>query len=236
MLSTVGSRYEPVSLETLKKVKVKRLPGAKNWAGVPHSEVVDTAVGVLEGLGLTPKTTWWLGPKKTLLFGALDLPLEVKFGQPVTVSLALRQGNGGEYALSFMIGVRVECCGNGVWYSEPTGPHRRHVLGFKLEAHVRTCVEACLDSVPAMTEYFESMSGSWMTGDEACRFMFSAFERKALGFRYLEDVWQFYKAPTHEEFLPESPWRLLNAFSEVAKRKFSPQAQILMWKAMESLT
>lgn len=209
--------------EALLKIPVPNRTNTKFWKGINHGTLAATVVDRVQAAGLEISKEWWyVNPKRTILWGAVDIipgkgsAPKMKIGQAANFSLGVRHGNQGEYAVSFAVGARVGVCSNGM-FSGDFVFKKKHSEKLDLPDLVDNAVIHYLKECESLERLINGWREQEIDNRDAAYMILQSHREGYVNFRYLEDVEKNWMSPPHEEFQPRTAWSLYNAFTETAK-------------------
>jgi hypothetical protein len=219
-----------LSRKALSSIKVPERE-AKHWKGIQHGVLADTLVNRVKAYGLEiTDENWYVSPvKKTIMWGALDIVSSknspsLSIGQEAKFSLGVRHGNGGEYAVGFAVGARIVVCSNGMFQGDFV-MKKRHTQGLNLEELIDNALERYIQGCETLENLINGWREVQIDDRDAAYMVLKSYRDGYVNFRYLNDFYENWNNPPHEEFAPRTAWSLYNAFTETIK-DMSPPRQL----------
>jgi hypothetical protein len=224
-----------VEREVLEAVKAPE--PTETWFPVTHGDVYRNATETLRNAGYRIRREQLaLSANQAQFFGTLDLEGELTRG--VSLAVGLRNSIDQTLPLGFCAGNRVFVCDNLSFGSELLVKRKHTRFGQDRFAEAIALAVGSLASFQvqeaAKIELFRREPLSLEQGDSV---IVRAFEADLIPARALKRVIAEYHQPSHDEFLPLTRWRLLNAFTEALKpyQGTSPQESALRTISFQAL-
>lgn len=195
------------------------------WRPVPHSQVLDIVESRLEASGFEVLGRD-LGVAKDGLrfFGTLDISACVLNGDSGGVRLAVgvRNSHDKKFCQGMTGGTRVLVCDN-LMFTGDIVVTRRHTLRAVEEFEERVAAGVAGLEALAGTEgnRVRRMMDRDLEDRDAHDFVVRAADERVIPWSHVPKVLEEWRRPSHPEFEPRNLWSLTNAFTEVAKARFT---------------
>ncbi len=203
---------------------------SRHWQPIQHGELADCIVERLEAAGLgVLSERWAICRKGHGLVGSVDIEVP-KMGagrlvvpQGMLLSFGVRHSNDGNWALTCLVGARVEVCSNG-FVADTFAMSRKHT-GFELAQIVDQAIDVYLEHAPCVAAARAELEAIELTVSEGDSLLLTMADEGAYPWRLVRRISEQWRVPTHAAFEARNAWSLYMAVSEVAKDR-SPQDQI----------
>jgi hypothetical protein len=154
-------------------------------------------------------------PDGMKLFGLLELGAEF---EGVRFAIGLRNANDKSMRLGMVAGYRVFVCDNMALSGDFKPLLAKHTKNFDLVESLSIGVDRIQRGFEPLREAITFKRACQLRGDEARSMIYRAFMENRLPLKLLKIVHQeFFVAPSHEEFKPQTVWSLENAFTTAFK-------------------
>lgn len=201
------------------------------WFPIPHAEVADTVVGVLNERGYTIKSeSWILAKKDQRVFGTIDLTIPLTRwdapGQGASISLGVRSSFDKRLPLGIVAGSRVFVCSNLAFAGE-ISYKRKHTRNGLMD--FRGQIEEAIERLPQYQAMESARFETWMnfelTSEQADALVLAMFEGGYIGLRQFKPVMEELRKPTFDDFKGKmTVWSLFNRITTALRARAGQRA------------
>lgn len=217
---------EGVSREAV--VNVPTPEATESWFPIPHHRVIETVEEGLKALGMTVrKEAHALTKEGNRYFGILEVASDKHQGSDYAYVLGLRNTHDKSFTASIAAGSRVFVCDN-LGFSGEITIARKHTRFIERDLPVLTsrAVGLLAQNWVSMDERIALYKRTELGDAQAHDLLVRSLDSGAATACQLPKVLQQWRAPNHPEFAEnKNVWRLMNAFTEVAKE--NPNAMLV---------
>ena len=193
---------------------------------IPHVRLIESLEESLSYRHISiVQDEYAVSPDGMRLFGLLELNAEF---QGVRFAIGLRNANDKSMRLGMVAGYRVFICDNMALSGDFKPLLAKHTKHFDLVESVSIGVDRIQRGFDPLRGAIEAMRARELSTDEARSIIYRAFMENRFPVTLMKAVHrEFFVAPSHDEFKPQTVWSLSNAFTTTFK-ELAPVRQFEM--------
>jgi hypothetical protein len=183
---------------------------------IAHAMLIDELEGSLAFRHIkVVRDEYAVSPDGMRLFGLLELDAEC---EGVRFAIGLRNANDKSMRLGMVAGYRVFVCDNMALSGDFKPLLAKHTKHFDLVESLSIGVDRIQRGFQPIKDAIAFKRGHQLRDEEARAMIYRAFMENRLPLKLLKTVHhEFFVAPAHEEFRPQTVWSLENAFTTAFK-------------------
>lgn len=229
MLSSKKGRTRMVTREELRELPAPEPLGP--WhKPVPHNTLVETLTAALHDQDLGVKQEQFAIGKHAI-FGFMTTEQTTK-DESVGLSVGFRSDNAQRFGVQIVCGTHVFVCDNMAINGEWVVCARKHTLNLDLDKAIHKGLEKIRTDFEREEARIERLRAWHLNDNTAKAFIFDLVHRGALPNRMAVPVYEEYQQ-SGDRFPAQSPWALVNACTEIAKRLPMPPRMRLLGAVSE---
>jgi hypothetical protein len=191
-------------------------PATDTFQPIPHARLIESLEESLAFRHIQiAREEYALSPDGMKLFGLIELNAEF---QGVRFAIGLRNANDKSMRLGMVAGYRVFVCDNmalGGDFKPLLAKHSKH---FDLIESVSLGVDRIQRGFQPLRQLIDGMRAQQLSTDDARSIIYRAFMENRFPVKLMKMVHrEFFVAPSHDEFKPQTVWSLSNAFTTAFK-------------------
>lgn len=187
---------------------------------IPHTELLRTVKETLLGGGgyVCDREEHALANAGQRYFGVLQLRSANVSYNDRSLCVGIRNSHDKTFTAGLVMGNRVFCCDNLSFSGEVTlsRKHTRFIVD-DLNRLVAAASSRLISCGKLQDVRFEAYKTAAIDDRDASYMILQALSNKAITTQKVDDVWDQWRKPNHEEFAERSVWSLFNAFTEIYK-------------------
>jgi len=211
------------TLDELNRIPItERGERSDRWQGVQHGELVSRIFNQANYLGLNVKShDFGVSEDSADLFGDITFAPSKFLGDApngTALELGIRHSNASRFSITFVTGLRVFICSNGIVIGEYV-LRRKHTCGIELDDEIRKGLLNFMHQTKSAYSFVEGLKNTQATENRVNRLLTNIGREQILPWSHIGYVDAEYRNPSHDEFKPRTMFSLYNAFTEIAKRR-----------------
>ena len=195
---------------------LKTPPRTVTFTPVAHSDLIDLIELRLAAHQMEISSAQFAVQSEGMkLFAALTLKHQTC--DDFSFALALRASNDKTMPIELVAGLSVFICDNMALSGDAEILCRKHTSRLNPRAEIFSGVDRAISRFAGLEQRIVEMKAAGISDDWADALILRAAVQGVMPSHLIDDVYNEYHKPRHEEFMPRNEWSLHNAFTEVFK-------------------
>lgn len=228
---TETDRYNKISESGLALCRTPRaedIGATKIWAALPHRKLWAHLIEALaeNGYPILDSPEIFVDPTGLDVLGGMqvkgnrqyevNLPSGRRVWGGYSQSIVFRNNNGGQGSLKLAAGASVWICANGC-ISGRNLINCRHTVGLDWRGAVDSFCRDLDIYFQSQRNRVQGMIDTPLNDEQAAHWLIERRRTRRLPACVLDNAWNFWRRPPHEEFEGRNQWSLYNAVTEASK-------------------